>query len=157
MTYYVVLYPTKFFPMYALDPIIFNLRTNFLSKLAYMYNLLESLLGTEGRLNKDIPIPRDIFIRQSVSFFWFLLHRRKDNNTILVCRLAMWLICTFLRMVWGGGKGEEYSLSVRTSSQPSVQYDSVLNTLRISLALNSSCVLCVIKVLFCAWSAYGTV
>ena len=40
------------------------------------------------------------------------------DNTILVCRLAMWLICAFLRMVWGGGKGEGYSLSVRASTQP---------------------------------------
>ena len=38
------------------------------------------------------------------------------DNTILVCRLAIWLICAFLRMVWGGGKGEGYSLSVRVST-----------------------------------------
>jgi len=30
----------------------------------------------------------------------------------------MWLICAFLRMVWGGGKGEGYSPSVRASTQP---------------------------------------
>jgi len=66
------------------------------------------------------------------------------DKTILVCRLAMWLICTFLRIVWGGGKGEGYS-SCRYAPVPnliilSVRYDSVLSTLRISLALNSSCV-----------------
>jgi len=76
------------------------------------------------------------------------------DKTILVCRLAMWLICTFLRIVWGGGKGEGYS-SCRYAPVPnliilSVRYDSVLSTLRISLVLNSSCVPSrVIKALSC--------
>ena len=38
----------------------------------------------------------------------------------------MWLICAFLRMVWGGGKGEAYSLSVRASTQP----DTTVGTVR---------------------------
>ena len=38
----------------------------------------------------------------------------------------MTLICTFLRMVWGGGKGEGYSPSVRTSTQP----DTTVGTAR---------------------------
>ena len=38
----------------------------------------------------------------------------------------MWLICAFLRKVWGGGKGEEYSPSVRASTQP----DTTLGTVR---------------------------
>ena len=46
------------------------------------------------------------------------------DNTLLVCRLAMWLICTFLRMVWGGGKG--YSPSVRAGTQP----DTTVGTVR---------------------------
>ena len=37
------------------------------------------------------------------------------DNTILVCRLAMWVICAFLRMVWGPGVGKG---SVRASTQP---------------------------------------
>ena len=48
------------------------------------------------------------------------------DNTILVCRLAIWLICTFLRLVWGGGKVEGYSPSVRTSTQP----DTTVGTVR---------------------------
>ena len=54
------------------------------------------------------------------------LIRTIKDNTILVCRLAMWLICTFLRMVWGGGKGEGYSPSVRASTQP----DTTVGTVR---------------------------
>ena len=88
---------------------------------------------------------------------WKRLGRRliKDNTT-LVCRLAMWLICTFLRMVWGGEKGE--GIRCRYASVPnliwlSVRYDSVLSTLRMSLALNLSLVsILVIKALFCATS-----
>ena len=46
-----------------------------------------------------------------------LMHEYKDN-TLLECRLTMWLICTFLRVMWGGGTGEGYSPSVRASIQP---------------------------------------
>ena len=38
----------------------------------------------------------------------------------------MWLICAFLRMVRGGGKGEGYSPSVRASIQP----DTTVGTVR---------------------------
>ena len=48
------------------------------------------------------------------------------DKTILVCRLAMWPICTFLRIVWGGGKGEGYSPSVGASTQP----DTTVGTVR---------------------------
>ena len=48
---------------------------------------------------------------------------RKDY-TIQVYRLVMTLICNFLRMVWGGGKG--YSPSVRASTQP----DTTVGTVR---------------------------
>ena len=47
------------------------------------------------------------------------------GNTILVCKLAMWLICTFMRMIWGGGKGEGYSPSVRASTQPDTTVGAV--------------------------------
>ena len=58
----------------------------------------------------------------SESFFFI----ETKDNTILVCRLAMCLICAFLRMVWGGGKGEGYSPSVRASTQP----DKTVGTVR---------------------------
>ena len=59
----------------------------------------------------------------SPSYLIELCSTSKDN-TMLVCRLAMWLICAFLRMVWGGGKG--YSPSVRASTQP----DTTVGTVR---------------------------
>ena len=34
----------------------------------------------------------------------WVLYTWGKNNTVLVCRLAMWLICAFLRIVWGVGK-----------------------------------------------------
>ena len=49
-----------------------------------------------------------------------------EDNTILVYRSVMTLSCPFLRMVWGGGKGEGYSPSVRTSTQP----DTTVGTVR---------------------------
>ena len=45
---------------------------------------------------------------------------------VLVCRLVMCEICAFLRIVWGCGKGEGYSPSVRASIQP----DTTVGTVR---------------------------
>ena len=57
----------------------------------------------------------------------------------------MTLICTFLRIVWGGGQwGWVFVVGTRYVSnltRLSVRYDSVLSTLSISLALICSCVL----------------
>ena len=73
------------------------------------------------------------------------------DNTILVCRLVMWLICAFLRIVWGGGKG--YTPLVRTSTQPDTTVGTVrFRTLDIQIFSRSKFRLCpiciVIQVLY---------
>ena len=50
------------------------------------------------------------------TLYTHIIYMYIKDNTILVYRLAIWLICAFLRMVWGGGRGEGYSLSVRAST-----------------------------------------
>ena len=66
-----------------------------------------------------------IFVSNKELILFLALVRLKDN-TILVCRLVMWLICAFLRIVWGVRKGEGYSPSVRASIQP----DTTVGTVR---------------------------
>ena len=56
---------------------------------------------------------------------YILLLPISKDNSILVCRLAMGLICAFLRMVWGGRKGEEFLPSVRASIQPDTSVGTV--------------------------------
>ena len=56
------------------------------------------------------------------------------------------LICTFLREVWGGWKGEGNVPSVRASTQPDTTVGTVrfcTRTFRISIALNPVCVPCI--------------
>ena len=78
----------------------------------------ESLAGQVS--NHCLP-PHEILVdsgkwhdKNTVSIRFPLKPKPKDN-TILVYRLVTWMFCAFLRIVWGGGKGEGYSLSVRAS------------------------------------------